>query len=76
MVCLCTTWTRPLFWIRLDVSEEVSSKLIQIWAHRTLSFCENPIANEMSAKRRANRTHGMDSLISHAMIEFWDLRVQ
>ena len=33
-------------------------------------------ANEMSAKRRANRTHGMDSLISHAMIEFWDLRVQ
>ena len=33
-------------------------------------------ANEMSAKRRANRTHGMDSLISHAMIELWDLRVQ
>ena len=33
-------------------------------------------ANEMSVKRRANRTHGMDSLISHAMIEFWDLRVQ
>ena len=33
-------------------------------------------ANEMSAKRRANRTHGMDSLISHAMIEFWDLQVQ
>ena len=33
-------------------------------------------ANEMSAKRRANQTHGMDSLISHAMIEFWDLRVQ
>ena len=32
--------------------------------------------NEMSAKRRANRTHGMDSLISRAMIEFWDLRVQ
>ena len=33
-------------------------------------------ANEMSAKRRENRTHGMDSLISHAMIELWDLRVQ
>ena len=33
-------------------------------------------AKEMSAKRRANSTHGMDSLISHAMIEFWDLRVQ
>ena len=28
-------------------------------------------AKEMSAKRRANRTHGMDSLISHAMIEFF-----
>ena len=33
-------------------------------------------ANEMSAKRRANLTHRMDSLISHAMIELWDLRVQ
>ena len=33
-------------------------------------------AKEMSAKRRANGTHGMDSLISHAMIEFWDLQVQ
>ena len=32
-------------------------------------------AKEMSAKRRASDTHGMDSLISHAMIEFWDLRV-
>ena len=33
-------------------------------------------AKEMSAKRRAHDTHGMDSLISHAMIEFWDLQVQ
>ena len=33
-------------------------------------------AKDMSAKRKANRTHGIDSLISHAMIEFWDLRVQ
>ena len=33
-------------------------------------------AKEMSAKRRASDTHGMDSLISHAMIEFWDLQVQ
>ena len=35
MVCLCTAWTRPLFWIWLYASEEVSSKLIQIWAHRS-----------------------------------------
>ena len=41
---------------------------------KTTSGKEN--ANEMSAKRRANRTHGMNSLISLAMIEFWDLRVQ
>ena len=33
-------------------------------------------AKEISAKRRANVTHGTDSLISHAMIEFWDLQVQ
>ena len=33
-------------------------------------------AKTMSAKRKANSTHGMDSLISHAMIEFWDLQVQ
>ena len=33
-------------------------------------------AKEFSAKRRANVTHGTDSLISHAMIEFWDLQVQ
>ena len=32
-------------------------------------------AKTMSAKRKANSTHGMDSLISHAMIEFWDLQV-
>ena len=33
-------------------------------------------AKKMSAKRRANGTHRTDSLISHAMIEFWDLQVQ
>ena len=33
-------------------------------------------AKEISAKRRVNVTHGTDSLISHAMIEFWDLQVQ
>ena len=33
-------------------------------------------AKEMSAKRRAYGTHRTDSLISHAMIEFWDLQVQ
>ena len=41
---------------------------------KTTSSKEN--AKEISAKRRVNVTHGTDSLISHAMIEFWDLRVQ
>ena len=41
---------------------------------KTISGKED--AKEMSAKRRGNCTHGMDSLISHAMIEFWDLQVQ
>ena len=45
MVCLCTAWTRPLFWIWLYASEEVSSKLIQIWAHR--SQLASPCAKEL-----------------------------
>ena len=36
---------------------------------KTISGKED--AKEMAAKRRVNRTHGMDSLISHAMIEFF-----
>ena len=32
-------------------------------------------AKEISAKRRANSTDSMDSIISHAMIEFCELSV-
>ena len=45
MMCLCTAWTGPLFWIWLYASEEVSSKLIQIWAHR--SQLASPCAKEL-----------------------------